>query len=203
MDKPIFRNLATGFSLFLTLLTLGREVSAGSLVLTWRPNSEVDLSGYRIYYGTKSGEHPYFIDVGNTTRFEVTNLEGGVRYYFVLTAYDFWGNESGPSNEVSGVVGAKDFLPDVLVLFQNYPNPFNSHTIIEFNLPQMGEVEVAIYNDVGQLVRRLFEGEGSAGINSLPWDGRDDAGNLVASGGYFCQVKYGSATRTKPMQFVK
>jgi hypothetical protein len=73
---------------------------AGALLASWNPNSETDLAGYKIYYGTQPGNHPVVIDVGDTTRHQVDNLVEGQTYYFVVTAYDQAGNESAPSVEV-------------------------------------------------------------------------------------------------------
>ncbi len=89
------------------LLFLGATggASAGSLIAAWNPNTEEDLAGYIVYYGTESGKYSVEKDVGNTTLFVADNLTDGVRYYFVVKAYDRAGNVSGPSAEVSGVPG--------------------------------------------------------------------------------------------------
>ena len=60
-----------------------------------------DLSGYKIYYGTASGNYSQTIDVGGITSSTVSNLTDGTTYYFAMTAYDTSGNESAYSNEVS------------------------------------------------------------------------------------------------------
>jgi hypothetical protein len=73
---------------------------AGDATLTWNPNSEPDLAGYIVYYGTASGQYGISINVGNQTNFVVTGLGLGT-YFFAVTAYDTSGNESGYSNEVS------------------------------------------------------------------------------------------------------
>lgn len=73
-------------------------------ILSWGASMESDLSGYRVYYGTASGSYLQSrgqgIDVGNTTTYTITGLNSGVRYYFVMTAYDYAGNESVYSDEV-------------------------------------------------------------------------------------------------------
>jgi hypothetical protein len=71
--------------------------------LTWNANTEPNLSGYRLSYGTSSGNHPTTVDVGNQTTAQVSGLVPGQRYYFVVRAYASDGSQSGPSNEVSGV----------------------------------------------------------------------------------------------------
>ncbi|MFC1572962.1 FlgD immunoglobulin-like domain containing protein [Candidatus Eisenbacteria bacterium] len=72
-----------------------------------------------------------------------------------------------------------------LHLFQNQPNPFSPETRIEFDFPQAGPVELAIYSVNGRLIRKLLDEERTAGSHSATWDGKDDAGKKVASGVYF------------------
>jgi fibronectin type 3 domain-containing protein len=76
---------------------------AAYLDLAWSPNEEPDVAGYRIYYGTMSGEYINFVNVGAATSYRLGNLLEDVMYYIALTAYDAAGNESDYSEEVSGV----------------------------------------------------------------------------------------------------
>ena len=69
--------------------------------LTWGPNTDTDLAGYKVYVGTSSRVYGSPINVGNLTSYAITNLGVGSTYYFAVTAYDSSGNESGFSNEVS------------------------------------------------------------------------------------------------------
>jgi len=73
---------------------------AGQVTLAWDANTEPDLNGYKIYYGTTSGSYPSSVAVGNVTTHTVTGLTDGQTYYFVATALDTYGNESGYSNEL-------------------------------------------------------------------------------------------------------
>ena len=64
----------------------------------------VDLAGYRVYYGTSAAALDNQIDVTGYTTCSIGNLTPGVTYYFVVTAYDSSGNESGYSNIVSTTI---------------------------------------------------------------------------------------------------
>ncbi len=81
------------------------HLTASALTLAWDPNTEPDLAGYQVYYGTQPGMYDFVLDVGNITQYTVTGLEPETRYYFALTAYDTSWNESDFSDEVSAVTG--------------------------------------------------------------------------------------------------
>src|SRR5437870_4525381 len=75
--------------------------SAAQVTLTWDPNTEPDLAGYKLYYGLSSGSYPSSVDVGNLTSYTLSGLLEGRTYYFAATAYNRSLGESGFSNEVS------------------------------------------------------------------------------------------------------
>lgn len=88
-------------------------VFAGSANLSWNANSESDLSGYKVYYGTSPrtgscppGGYPNNVSVGNVTSYILSNLTDGQTYYFSITAYDASSNESCFSSEVSKFIPA-------------------------------------------------------------------------------------------------
>jgi hypothetical protein len=74
------------------------------VTLTWNPNPETNLAGYRVYVGTSSGVYTTLnVDVSNVTSYTVTGLAPGHTYYFAVSAYDLNGLESGLSNEVFAI----------------------------------------------------------------------------------------------------
>ena len=74
-------------------------LAAQSVGLAWDPNSENDLAGYLVYYGTASRNYDQTLSAA-TPSATVTNLNSGTTYYFAVTAYNTNGMESGYSNEV-------------------------------------------------------------------------------------------------------
>ena len=86
--------------IFFVFALLHTPVIASEVTLTWDPNQENDLAGYRMYYGNSTGTYGPPTDLGLTTSHTVANLPEGQTYYFTLTAYDTSGNESLPSIEV-------------------------------------------------------------------------------------------------------
>lgn len=89
------------------------------------------------------------------------------------------------------------------IQLKNYPNPFNPTTTISFNVPEAGNVELGIYNVKGQLVKNLFTGQKSAGINNVVWDGTDNSYKKVTSGIYLYKMKTGSYSATRKMILLK
>ncbi|MBI2450946.1 MAG: fibronectin type III domain-containing protein [Parcubacteria group bacterium] len=94
-------------SLFLTFI-FTHIAFAGTATLSWNANTETDLAGYKIYYGTLPrtnscplGGYPNNINAGNVTSYVFSNLTDGQTYYFSITAYDASSNESCFSSEVS------------------------------------------------------------------------------------------------------
>ena len=88
----------------LLMLGLSGVTWAESISLEWDANTESDLAGYKIYVGTESGVYASNTDVGDVLENEMQNLIPGTTYFFVATAYDTSGNESGYSNEISTLV---------------------------------------------------------------------------------------------------
>ena len=94
-------------------------------------------------------------------------------------------------------------IPQTFSLAQNAPNPFNSETVIRFALPQPSQVELAIYNLLGQPVAVLVQGPSAAGTFSVRWDGRDQAGRAVTSGVYLYQLRAGEYTKVRKLLLLR
>lgn len=78
-----------------------QHADAASVTLAWDPNSEPDVTGYKLYYGTAKGAYEFAIDVGNQTTYTLLGFLEGVDYHFAVTAYNVYGLESDFSDEVS------------------------------------------------------------------------------------------------------
>ncbi len=109
------KKIKPGWTLALIILsTLNTLAFAENATLTWNPNTESDLSGYKVYYGTSSGSYGLPIDVGDTTTHSLSGLGSGTTYYFAVTAYDTSGNESGFSSEVNKSFPSTDTTAPVI-----------------------------------------------------------------------------------------
>lgn len=96
-------------------------------------------------------------------------------------------------------IASKDAaVPRAFALGHNYPNPFNPSTRIAFDLAQDCEVDLSIFNVLGQKVETLVGGELLAGHHEAVWN----AGS-VPSGVYFYTIKAGDYTATRQMVLMK
>jgi beta-glucosidase len=83
-------------------------------------------------------------------------------------------------------------------LQQNYPNPFNGKTIITYHIPITDNVDMSIYNLLGQKIASLVSEKQQAGYHRVEWD----AGKL-ASGIYCYCIKSGEFEQVKKMLLIK
>ena len=90
-----------GSVLALFLILSPAVICADQVTLAWDPNLEPDIGGYILYYGTQSRNYDYDVDVGDYTSITISGLVEDVTYYFAVTAYDFEGNESDFSTEIT------------------------------------------------------------------------------------------------------
>lgn len=88
-------------------------------------------------------------------------------------------------------------------LEQNYPNPFNPSTTIRYKLEQPGQVRLSIFDITGREVMRVMDHYQVSGSYSVTWNGRDEAGQQLASGVYFAQLNVNGAFTTMRMTLAK
>ncbi len=75
-------------------------------------------------------------------------------------------------------------------LYPNYPNPFNASTTFYYKLNKDGQVELSIYNILGELIKTVESAYQYAGEHRIQWNGTNSRGVPVASGGYFYQIRF-------------
>ena len=98
--------------------------------------------------------------------------------------------------------------PKETSLLPNYPNPFNPETWIPYHLAIDADVQITIYDAKGVLVQQLDLGQQPAGFytdrgHAAYWDGRNEGGELVASGVYVYQLRAGGYSQARRMAIVK
>jgi len=88
--------------------------------------------------------------------------------------------------------------PNKFSLSQNYPNPFNPSTMITYQLPKTSDVEISIYNLLGQKIATLLDSRQNAGKYQVEWDA-----SSFASGIYYYKIQAGEFQDVKKMVVIK
>jgi hypothetical protein len=120
-----------------------------------------------------------------------------------------WASFQDKNNVLMGVnlVGFKDVgdidfpgppVADSFELIGNYPNPFNNGTVIQYNVPEPGQVQITVHDILGREVMELYNGGTSPGLHEV----RFEAGSL-ASGLYFYRMQSPGGIQSKKMLLVK
>jgi hypothetical protein len=101
LEMTIRARLTTAWVWFAAVAMLSiASAEAATMTLRWDPNPDSVL-GYRVWWGTSSGQYNRTVDVGNQTSFQFEAPTPPTTYYFIVTAYDSAGHESTPSLEVN------------------------------------------------------------------------------------------------------
>jgi len=108
-----------------------------------------------------------------------------------------------PPEETGIKNGNKALLADNFQLEQNYPNPFNPTTTIDFTITKKEPVKLSIFDILGHEVKTLVNQSLAPGRHSVTWDGRDEAGAIVASGVYFYRLEAGDFIDVKKLTFIQ
>ncbi|HMS33488.1 MAG TPA: FG-GAP-like repeat-containing protein [Ignavibacteria bacterium] len=133
-----------------------------------------------------SNSCPEFTDIDNDTDPDlfIGNIKGGL-YYF-------------RNDDVIGINSISDEIPSDFKLYQNYPNPFNPSTKIKFDLKNISNVRLTVYDISGKAVEELLNSKLNPGSYEYTWN----AGN-VASGVYFYRIEAPNLSISKSMLYVK
>ncbi len=90
-----------------------------------------------------------------------------------------------------------------LALSPSFPNPSRAGTNIDFDIATAGSVTIAIYDNKGNLIRRLPAPNAQMGHNRMVWDGLDEQGTTVVSGAYFYEVRFKEEVLTQKTEVVR
>lgn len=195
----------------LTSLVASYGSQGSSVSLRWSTASEVNNYGYDVQrskgerdgfttlersfqpgHGTTLEAHTYsFVDMTAIStepwyRLAQRDLNGAVHY-----------SEPVNANGTTGVDA--EIAPKVFSLYQNFPNPFNPSTTIRFTVEKSGPTTLVVYNLVGQVVARLFDGTAVAGHYQTV---KLDAGRF-ASGMYLYRLQSGDKVQVRKLMLLK
>jgi hypothetical protein len=175
----------------LLVLIPGRSAFGTDVALAWDANSESDLAGYKVYYGTSSRTYTTITNVGKVTTYTVLGLVPGT-YYFAVTAYNTSGYESSFSNEVIKTISA---VPPVIssvaatgitttTAVITWTTDVASDSQVEYGLTSsygtLGTLNSSLVTSHNQSLAGLAAGT----LYNFRVRSRDGAGNLALSSNY-------------------
>jgi hypothetical protein len=105
---------------------------------------------------------------------------------------------SGYKRHIDGITSDRNVIPTAYKLNQNFPNPFNPSTVISYDLPKSGIVNVKIFNVLGQLVRTLVNQVQTAGSHQVTFNA-----SSLSTGVYFYSLTVDNFTQVKKMMLIK
>ena len=183
----------------------------GSQPITWTTENPDDGNPlkYDIYYkqGVEGSQHQIASALSDTSYiWDVSNLVGMDSCFIIMVGYSMDSTIIGiDTSDVMFLIVPPVALEDVdgLVakeqkLFQNYPNPFNPKTVIRWQLPVCSNVELSIYNILGQKIETLLNKAMPAGYHEVGFNGQ-----YLSSGVYLYRINAGTWIDTKKMLLVK
>ena len=199
LDWKVFPSQATASDLNgdgvldVAMVAANSTVGPALVVLLGQHNSVPTLEGYYPLPG--EGSQVFASDVNGDGDTDLVVLgtspadgHGGV-FVFI--------NQGTPATAVAVETAA---TPTTFALGANYPNPFNPATTIPLAVPAGARnVDLTIYNILGQPLRQVCTGPLPAGEHQLTWDGRDAQGRPVATGVYMYRLQVDEQTRTRKM----
>lgn len=162
-----------------------------NVVLTWEPPQYFGgkaFLGYRVFRdGTVIAT---LVTVPNLT-YTDADVEVGAHEYWVCSVFSNPMMTSNPSNVVTVdmPVANDDQIAPAEISVSVSPNPFQSSAGISIQSKAGAEVEFAIYNIRGQLVKDFDLTADQAGTTNFAWDGTDRLRNRVNSGIYHYQMR--------------
>jgi len=144
--------------------------------------SKIITGSYNWSYAVESRNDENFLIIKDSTIANLYLQEFAARYH-----------KAGGTDYLTAASVKTDedrFLPTTIQLSQNYPNPFNSSTTIHYQIVVRAdqEVELAIFNLLGQKIKTLVSQKQAAGFYMVQWDGKNEVGELISSGIYVYQL---------------
>jgi hypothetical protein len=171
------------------------QYPVSNLFYTNQPRLTLDKNK-NIYMTSAGGEYTILkFNPSGEKIWEFSGIVGNAYAIFVDTSLNVFVTGEGSGNGADiltlklsqGTVDISqdgDILPSEFQLFHSYPNPFNSATNITFTLPQSSDVDMRIYNILGEEMAALISEYCSAGKHTVQWDA-----GVLPSGMYLCKLQ--------------
>ncbi|MDA3861480.1 MAG: CotH kinase family protein [Melioribacteraceae bacterium] len=156
-------------------------------------------AGYLVDSLTYEDKEPWpTITDGGGPTLELRNPNVDNSKYYYWNASEGYGTPGELNSVYSSVQDEKNFLPKDYILLQNYPNPFNPTTSISYSIPIEGNVELKVFNMLGQEIFTLVNSFQKTGIYSIKING-----NNLPSGLYIYRLQSGNFVKSRKMILLK
>ncbi|MEW6510843.1 MAG: FlgD immunoglobulin-like domain containing protein [Bacteroidota bacterium] len=178
------------------LQIIGETENTAQLGWATNPADTLDVTEYVVYIGTDSNQTTPIDTIDASLNKGTYQLLKRETVTFVqVSAIDIGGSQSPKSNalKVGPTTDIVEFgqhveIPLSYALYQNYPNPFNAYTIVRYDLPKEGFIEIIVYDAAGRLVKTVMSSQKEAGTYSIVWNGFNTQNHQVATGTYFYRI---------------
>jgi Zn-dependent metalloprotease len=174
----------------------------GNIILTWDVVEENDNIFYKIFKSDSDSNFSFLDSTTTDTYTDTSVILGDRHFYYLRTISGQW--ESDPSDTVDALVEEivslekSTLLPVKFALWQNFPNPFNPSTVISWQLAASSNVDLSIFNLLGQKVVTLISENQPAGYYQVEWDATN-----FASGIYYYRLEAGEFREVKKMILIR
>lgn len=149
-------------------------------------------------------EHPDYItglEVGQNATPALADLNGDGD--LDLTVGNYGGTFNYFENQSIVSLEKPEYRPERAILYPAFPNPFNPTTTLRFELAEMGQLSLQIYDLSGTLIQTLAQGMYQQGVYSTSWNGHSLNGNQVASGVYLAVLESGTSRQVSKLMLIK
>jgi hypothetical protein len=210
VSYPIGINNNWSNALPVELISFTAELVEGKVFLNWQTATEINNYGFQVERSEDNGQtyneigfvegngnsnapqNYEFIDSAppvNQLKYRLKQIDtdGGFEYYDQIAEVN---------NSITSL--SENELPTEFNLAQNYPNPFNPSTTIQFSLPETNQVDIKIFNLLGQELNILVSDVFAAGTYQYNYDA-----NGLESGVYFYTMVAGDYKITKKFTLLK
>ena len=188
------------FELHPKAVKIGSQTSGadGNICVAYLPGGfKTILTGMGVFYPDRKTPTQR---VGITPDFEVKPTIEGIRKgkdEVLEYAINFL------NKEITSVEPENTGIPSKFRLNQNYPNPFNPSTRISYQIDKTENVKLLIFDINGRLVKELINKEEYVGKYTITWNGKNNSGEKVASGIYFCTLIAGDKQKSIKLNLLK
>ncbi len=192
--------------LAVNLISFNYSLNNDDITFTWVTASELNSSFFEISYSIDgtifNNEQLTTINASGTTN-ELTKYFCSIPLSQIKKGfYNLWEIDSDGTKTLLGKVFFNDNLNFSYNLDQNYPNPFNPSTKISFTIPAKENVNISVYNSLGQFIYTLIDKDFNAGNHVVEFN-TNSISKQLSGGVYFYKLTTPNFTVTKKMIYLK